>query len=117
MRARPMSMRAATAALTAVILLGLLALCPLPICAMPTAHACCHKSQTPQHCPLPTIQDCPYFILEKGKTAPTVEAAVPVACPQNVADLRVSDCFSTIRTEIRLVDATGLYLRMRVLLI
>jgi len=106
------------ASLVAVVLLSLIAVCPLPACAMAlTHHGCCHKSQTQPRCPMPTLQDCPYFILEKGKTAPTVASFAPVLCRQITSDFCTPDFLSTIRTEARLPDSAGLYLRVRVLLI
>ena len=66
---------------------------------------------------MPTLQDCPYFILEKGRTAPTVANFAPPLCRQIASDLYAPDSFSTIRTEARLPDSAGLYLRVRVLLI
>jgi hypothetical protein len=106
------------ASLVAIVLLSLLAICPLPACAMALAqHGCCHKSQAQPHCSMPTLQDCPYFILEKGKTAPTVASYAPALCRQTGSDLHAPDSFSAIRTEARLPDSAGLYLRVRVLLI
>jgi len=66
---------------------------------------------------MPTLQDCPYFILEKGKTAPSVASVAPALCQQIATDLCTPVRFSTMRTEARLPDAAGLYLRVRVLLI
>jgi hypothetical protein len=111
-------MKGMVASLVAIVLLSLVAICPLPACAMALAqHGCCHKSQAQPHCPMPTLQDCPYFILEKGKTAPTIANFVPVLCRQPASDLWAPNSFSTIRTEARLPDSAGLYLRVRVLLI
>jgi len=66
---------------------------------------------------MPALQDCPYFILEKGKTAPSIASAAPVLCRQTTSDLWAPDSFSTMRTEARLPDSAGLYLRVRALLI
>jgi len=99
------------------VLLGLFAMCPLPACAMAQAHACCHKSQTQPHCPMPTVQDCPYFILEKGKTTPSVASLTPALAQVMASDFHVPDPFFTVRTETRLPDSAGLYLRVRALLI
>jgi hypothetical protein len=75
-------MRGTVASVAVVFLLSLLALCPLPACAMALAHqGCCHKSQTLPQCPIPTLQDCPYFILEKGKTAPSVASFCTSSLP------------------------------------
>jgi len=110
------------ASLVTVALASLLAICPLTACAMAldsdvAHHGCCHKHPQPTHCPLPTVQDCPYFILAKGKITQT---AAPISADifQVVTpDFRVPDQFSTFRSETRLPDSKGLYLRVRVLLI
>jgi hypothetical protein len=111
-------MKGVVASLVAIVLLSLVAICPLPACTMALAqHGCCHKSQAQPHCPMPTLQDCPYFILEKSKTAPTIANFVPVLCRQLASDLWAPNSFSTIRTEATVPDSAGLYLRVRVLLI
>jgi hypothetical protein len=113
------NVRTVVASLVTVVLLSLLAVCPLTACSLlpdndAARHSCCHK---PTHCPLPTVQDCPYFILEKGKITQTA-APVSVHFFQVVTpDVRVPDQFSSLRGETRLPDSEGLYLRVRVLLI
>jgi hypothetical protein len=116
-------MRTAVASLVTVVLLSLFAVCPLTACVLAlnsdTAHrGCCHKSgPQPTHCPLPTVQDCPYFILEKGKII-QAGAAVSVNVSQPVTpDFRVPDRLTGLRYETRLQDSADLYLRVRVLLI
>jgi len=106
-----------------MVLVGLLAVCPLMACAMAPEiaphHGCCHKSPQPQpaRCPLPSIQDCPYFILEKGKTSQTTAQVAVTACRSITPILRVADHFFAALTETTLPDSAGLYLRLRVLLI
>ena len=106
-------MKGMAASLIAVVLLGLLVLCPLPLNAL-TDHSCCHKTQSHPHCPLPTVQDCPYFILEKGKTAANLAAIAPVFI--QTASIS-STPYSTVSTGERLPDSADLYLQVRVLLI
>src|ERR1700686_1546092 len=83
------SMRTVVASLVTVVLLSLFAVCPLTACVLAlnsdTAHRdCCHKpGPQPTHCPLPTVQDCPYFILEKGKIT-QAGAAISANVPQAV---------------------------------
>ena len=116
-------MRAIVASLVVTVLALILAVCPFTACAMAPEvvahHGCCHKSPQPQpaRCPLPSIQDCPYFILEKGKTSQTTAQVWVVACQPITPILRIADPFFTARTETRLPDSAGLYLRLRVLLI
>jgi hypothetical protein len=116
-------MRAIVASIVVTVLVGLLAVCPLMACAMAPEiaahHGCCRKSPQPQptRCPLPSVQDCPYFILEKGKTSQTTAQVSVVACQPITAIFRVADQFFAARTETRLPDSAGLYLRVRVLLI
>jgi hypothetical protein len=108
----------------ALILIGIVALCPALLCPLVAASqtssdSCCHKSQTHSApCPPKTVPDCPYSILEKSKTNPAathakwVEAVVrtepPAALP--LAGL-------TVLTPCRLIDSSSLFLRNRVLLI
>lgn len=66
---------------------------------------------------MPSVQDCPYFSLERGKIAQAVADIPPVSCGGIAIDCCTSDPFSVIRTETRLPDSAGLYLRVRVLLI
>lgn len=116
------NVRTVVASLVAAVLMSLLAICPLTACAMApdsdaAHHGCCHKHPQPTHCPLRTVQDCPYFILAKGKITQTV-APVSADVFQVVApDLRVPDHSSSFRGETRLPNSKGLYLRVRVLLI
>jgi len=107
------------ASLTALILLGLLVICPLPACAVSASHqGCCHKSQPqPVRCPMPSIQDCPYFILQKGKVTQATGSISPLGSPVLAQDLGSPSLFSISRTSSRLPDSDGLYLRVHVLLI
>jgi len=111
-------MKRLVALLVVMVLLGLVAVCPIPACAMDAAqHGCCHKPHARRHCPMPTIQDCPSFILEKGKTVPSVVGFAPVILARTAANSWAQHHPSTYRTEIRRPDPAGLYLRVRALLI
>ena len=117
-RAYKVGVRDIVAPLVAIVLLSLLAICPIPACGMTLAqHGCCHKPHAQPHCPMPTVQDCPYFILEKGKTVPSFVGFAPVIVARTTANSWVQHHSSTIRTEFRLSDSAGLYLRVRALLI
>jgi hypothetical protein len=81
-------------------------------------HGCCHKPlPQPAHCPLPAVQDCPYFILAKGKITQIGTAISRDVFQALPPDFRVPDQFSSRRSETRQADSTGLYLRLRILLI
>jgi hypothetical protein len=117
------NVRTVVASLVTVVLASLLAVCPLTACVIApdssaAPHGCCHKAHPqPGHCPLPTVQDCPYFILEKGKITQTGSAISKDDFQPVMPDFRVLDQFSIIRSQTRLADSTGLYLRLRMLLI
>lgn len=117
------NVRTIVVSLVTVVLASLLAVCPLTACVIApdsnvARHGCCHKTHPqPGHCPLPTVQDCPYFILEKGKITKTGTAISKDVFQPVMPDFRVLDQFSIIRSQTRLADSTGLYLRLRMLLI
>lgn len=116
-------MRTVVAQLVAVVLLSLLAVCPLAACAHGTGsnavtHGCCHKSPLqPVRCPMPALQDCPYFILEKAKTTQAAVGIAPIVLQRNNFEPALANQFSNLRGETRLPNSKGLYLRTRVLLI
>jgi hypothetical protein len=103
-------MRSAVASAVILVLLSAVALCPLIACSQ-AAPSCCHK-------PAKTVPDCPYSILEKSKTTSTATHAKWVGSivrTEHGATLPVASF--TIHAASRLVDAAGLFLRNRVLLI
>jgi hypothetical protein len=62
------------------------------------------------------VLDCPYLILERGKTALAVSTAL--APPQSaLPDVRSTESTSVIAGVSRIPDSTDLFLRIRVLLI
>ena len=55
-----------------VVLMGIVALCPmLACCSMAAPHPCCPS----HHAPV-SNQDCPSMALEKGKIAPLVSSSI-----------------------------------------
>jgi hypothetical protein len=117
-------MKTVVASAMSLFLASVAALCSSVACPLTTAsHAhsgsCCHKPEPhPGPCPTKTVPDCPYTILEKSKTSPSVthaqwavsvvraghSAVLPIAAPE-------------ARVPSRTADAGGLFLRNRVLLI
>ena len=113
------TMRTAVSLTLAFVLVTFLAICPsmaCPLNAGQRAGGCCHKSQQGHNsCPRPVV-DCPYLILERGKTALTVPTAV--APPKSVLPyIEPADLPTVIAATSRVPDSAGLFLRIRVLLI
>ena len=113
------TMRAAISFILALLLFTFLAVCASMACPLnvgPQAGGCCHKShQGHNSCPSPVF-DCPYVILEKGKTAlaePTAVAPPPSVIPC----VQPADSPSVIAAISRVPDSADLFLRIRVLLI
>lgn len=102
-------MRTVLACVMALTVVSILTLCPLILC-QPLAASCCH------HQPSQSVP-CPYTILEKSKANPTAHYTVAMhflpASPAPCAAQHVS----TVQNESRLLNAAGLFLRNRVLLI
>lgn len=93
-----------------LFLVSVAALCPALACPL-TAPSCCHK-------PAKTVPDCPYSILQKSKTSPAATHAKWVGSivrTEHSAALPATGF--TVLIPCRLVDAAGLFLRNRVLLI
>jgi len=102
----------------ALVLLSILTVCPLMACGPALDSDCCHRSQpSPTSCPKTTLQECPYSLLDKGKTATAMVHALSVALEPVPLDVSVSDPSSFIRNKNRVPSSNGLYLRIRVLLI
>ena len=99
------------------VLLSILTVCPLMACGPALDSDCCHRSQPSPTCPKTTLQECPYSLLEKGKTAAAVTQVLSVALDPVSPDVSVSDDYSFIQTTNRVPSSNGLYLRIRVLLI
>lgn len=117
-------MKSAVAFAMTVFLVSVVALCPAIACPLMAAHAdsdsCCHHPQkTPTApCPLQTVPDCPYTILEKSKTNPAATHAHWAGAAIQVAPHTILPAAGpTIDVPTRLVDTAGLFLRNRVLLI
>ena len=105
-------MRTAIAALTDALLAGILCACVLMGCAIgdqiDCRHSCCHKH---------AMQACAYNLLERTeKAVPAYHASAPAAASVLVLPPPGSGVAGPT-SPTRLVDATGLFLRIRVLLL
>jgi hypothetical protein len=101
----------------ALVLLGILTVCPLMACGLMLDNRCCHDSQSPPtSCPKTTLQECPYSLLEKGKTATAMAHVLSAALEQVSHAVSVPDAYSFIPSTNRVPSSNGLY-RIRVLLI
>jgi hypothetical protein len=103
------------ASVLALVLLSILTVCPLMACGPTLDSSCCHPS--PASCPKTTLQECPYSLLEKGKTATAMAHVLSVALQPVSSDAGVSAAYSFIQSKNRVPSSNGLYLRIRVLLI
>ena len=104
-------MRTTVASAMILVLLTIVALCPVMACP-PTAPSCCHKPQTK------TLPDCPYSILQKSKTNPAATHAKWVGSISRASQtVALPLAGLTVDAPCRLVDLSGLFLRNRVLLI
>jgi hypothetical protein len=104
-------MRTVVASSMTLVLLAIVTLCPLMACP-PTTPSCCHKPETK------TVPDCPYSILQKSKTNPAPTYVKWVAAIFRAGHTTALPLVSlTVDAPCRLADASGLFLRNRVLLI
>ena len=114
-------MRTGVAVAMALMLLSIVAVCPLMACAVTVgSHAggesCCHKSQQrPTPCPRNTVPDCPYLVLENGKTPEAVAPVATFVVHPTSADIAVPSSVSVQPVDRGLPESTGLFLRIRVL--
>src|SRR5258708_20297261 len=110
-------MRFAVAAVMALVLLSILTVCPLMACGPVLDSDCCHRSQpSPTSCPKTTLQECPYSLLEKGKTATAIVHVLSAALEPVSPDVSDSSAY-TIHSTNTFPTSNRLYLRIRVLLI
>jgi len=114
-------MRTAAAFTMVLVLLGAVTFCSLIACPLAAAasDSCCHKPQSSSGppCHSKTLQDCPYLLLENGKTAPIATYAVTAHTQPVTPELTLQDGHSIVPAGFRLTDSAGLFLRNRVLLI
>ena len=116
-------MRTTVAWMMALMLVSIATICPAIACPIKvnssTSKSCCHepKPQQPTSCPRPTIQNCPYLILEKSTPPTTTFDALPVSLLPVSFKLPALNRLRSFGTEDRLPDSSGLFLRIRVLLI
>src|ERR1700722_4830214 len=106
---------------TVLTLLAILFACPvlscLPMAASDAAHSCCPHSRShsaPQS--QTSAQDCPYLLLEKGKHS-SFGADAPALLPAPVSLAAIARPLSMAERDIHIADSSGLFLRLRVLLI
>jgi hypothetical protein len=114
-------MRTAAAFTMVLVLLGAVTFCSLIACPLAAAanDSCCHKPQSSSGppCHSKAVQDCPYLVLENGKTTPIVTYAVAAHIQPVTPEFALQDSHSIVRAEFRLTDSAGLFLRNCVLLI
>jgi hypothetical protein len=107
-----------------LILVAIVALCPAIVCPLTAqsqaqSGSCCHKP--PSHrapCPAKSVPACPYSVLEKSnatQAAAHTHLALAVVRAEPGFSLPLSS--PAAHPPSRLVDANGLFLRNRVLLI
>jgi hypothetical protein len=99
-----------------LVLLSVVTLCPAIACPLTASSqaqsGCCHKPQSK------TVPDCPYSILQKSKTNPAATHAKWIGSVSRASQTAALPLVSrTVDAPCRLVDASGLFLRNRVLLI
>ena len=113
--------KTAVAFMMALMLLTIVAICPLMACPITAGsdgggESCCRKSQHPPiSCPRTTVRDCPYFVLENGKTPNTASPIFTFIFHPTSTDSAVSPHLSIPPAESRLPNSAGLFLRIRVL--
>jgi len=113
-------MRAAAAFTMVLALLGAVTFCSLIACPLAAAasDSCCHKPQSPSGpCHSKAVEDCPYLVLENGKTTPIATYAVAAPIQPVTPELTLPDGRSIVHAEFRITDSAGLFLRNCVLLI
>jgi hypothetical protein len=106
----------------ALMLVSIATICPAVVCpikANSTSKSCCHepRPQQPTSCPRTTIQNCPYLSLEKSTAVTATPDVLPVSFPSVSPELPALNRLSSSEIEDRLSDSSGLFLRIRVLLI
>jgi len=110
-------MKPATAWAVMLLIVASLTLCELVVCPQAAAAdtSCCHKSQSHSgHCPPKSAQDCPYSILERGKTSSTIATAPPAAVVQP-DQLVTAENLACAPYESYPADSAKLFLSNRVL--
>jgi hypothetical protein len=114
-------MKTAVAFMMALMLLSIVAVCPLMACAIAVGsdggdESCCHKSQqAPASCPRTTVRDCPYVVLENAKTPGAGSPVVAFTFLPAATDIAVSPHCSILSAESRLPNSAGLFLRICVM--
>jgi hypothetical protein len=90
--------------------------CPMTAGLDSGGESCCQKSpHISTSCPRTTVRDCPYFVLENGKTPKPEPTLFTFIFYPASTDIAVSPDFSILPAESRLPNAAGLFLRIRVM--
>jgi hypothetical protein len=106
---------------TAVTLLTILVACPVLACTpmvdSNAAHSCCphSRSHSAPHSQT-SAQDCPYLLLEKSRH-PVFTAYTPALLAAPVSFAAAPQPLCMAERHSRIADSSGLFLRLRVLLI
>ena len=108
----------------ALMLVSIATICPAVACPLGTSSgtqsgSCCHepKPEQPTSCPRTTIQNCPLLNVEKITAATATPDALPVSFHPVSSELPILNRRSLLGIEDRLPDSSGLFLRIRVLLV
>ena len=113
-------MRTAVAIVATLLVLSVITACPLLACPLNADYAaagksCCHKSHSaPKPCE-PTARNCPYDMLERGKTTPVLAHILSVALISTATVVPAPDRDSTAPAFSALSESLPLFLRIRVL--
>jgi len=112
-------MRTTVSLMLTLVLISFVAICPsmaCPLNASAQTGGCCHKSHQPHDSCHGPVVDCPYLILEKGKTA--VGLSQTLAPPQSsTLPVLVKSLANLVTPASRVPDSADLFLRIRMLLI
>jgi hypothetical protein len=98
-------MKTAVAFMMAFMLLSIVAICPIMACPMTAGSDGGGESRT-------TVRDCPYFVLENGKTPNTASPIFNFIFHPTLTDSAVSSHSSILPAESRLPNSAGLFLRI-----
>ena len=117
-------MKSTVAWMMVLALVSIATICPADACPLGTSSpaqskSCCHepKSQQPTSCPRTTTQNCPFLNIEKITPATGTPDALSASFYSVAPQLPVSNPIRSSEIEDRLPDSSGLFLRIRVLLI
>jgi hypothetical protein len=106
---------------TALALLAILVACPILACPLivdsEMAHSCCpHSGSHSAPHSQTSARDCPYLLLEKSRN-PNFAFYVPALRPIRTSFAAIAQPLFMAERHSHIADSTGLFLRLRVLLI